>query len=355
MASWKAAYPDIHTGHYLFIRPLLEDVSGTIKPALLMLLGATGAVLLIVCANLATVIMARGEARSREMAIRGALGARKSRLVRLSLIESALLALLGGVLGVLVAQAGVRALLTIDPTSIPRSSEVTVDGRMLAFAAGLSFVSALLFGLLPALRGSSPELVSTLKESNSTVSGGAGRQWVRRGLVAVEVALSVVLVVGAGLMLRSFERLLSVQPGFDARGMLMASITLPGSPTAKRNVRRILRAADRRLRSAPGVRAASAGSGVPLWSDTGVWDLDIEGKPRPGRGETAWNAGITFVRDQFFETLGIQLLRGRFFDFTDRSGTMPVGVINETMAARFFPGVDPIGRRTASRAIATRG
>ncbi len=346
MASWKAAYPDIHTGHYLFIRPLLEDVSGTIKPALLMLLGATGAVLLIVCANLATVIMARGEARSREMAIRGALGARKSRLVRLSLIESALLALLGGVLGVLIAQAGVRALLTIDPTSIPRSSEVTVDGRMLAFAAGLSFVSALLFGLLPALRGSSPELVSTLKESNSTVSGGAGRQWVRRGLVAVEVALSVVLVVGAGLMLRSFERLLSVQPGFDARGMLMASITLPGvSYGEPERVEGFYEQLIARLRSVPGVRAASAGSGVPLWSDTGVWDFDIEGKPRPGRGETAWNAGITVVRDQFFETLGIKLVRGRFFDSTDRSGTMPVSRHQRKHGRAVFPGVDPIGRR----------
>ena len=231
-----------------------------------------------------------------------------------------------------------RALLTIDPTSIPRSSEVTVDGRMLAFAAGLSVVSALLFGLLPALRGSSPELVSTLKESNSTVSGGAGRQWVRRGLVAVEVALSVVLVVGAGLMLRSFERLLSVHPGFDARGMLMASITLPavsyGEPERVEGFYEQLIA---RLRSVPGVRAASAGSGVPLWSDTGVWDFDIEGKPRPGRGETAWNAGITVVRDQFFETLGIKLVRGRFFDSTDRSGTMPVSRHQRKHGRAVFP------------------
>ena len=345
MAAWKAAYPNIHTGHYLFIRPLLEDVAGSIKPALLMLLGATGAVLLIVCANLGTVIMARGEARSREMAIRGALGATRSRLVRLSLIESVLLAGLGGLLGVLIAQAGVRALLTIDPTSIPRSSEVTTDGRMLAFAAGLSALSALLFGFLPALRGSSPELQSTLKESSTTVSGG-GRQWARRALVAVEVALSVVLVVGAGLMLRSFERLLSVQPGFDGRGMLMASIALPdisyGEPERIESFYEQLIA---RLRSMPGVRAASAGSGVPLWSDTGVWDFAVEGKPQPARGEMAWNAGVTVVRDRFFETLGIKLIRGRFFASTDRAGSMPVTVINETMAARFFPGVDPIGRR----------
>ena len=346
MASWKATYPNIHTGHYLFIRPLLEDVAGTIKPALLMLLGATGAVLLIVCANLATVILARGEARSREMAIRGALGARRSRLVRLSLVESALLALLGGVLGIAIAQAGVRLLLTIDPTSIPRSSEVTPDSRMLAFAAGLSVVSALLFGLLPALRGSSPQLHTTLKDSNATVSGGAGRQWVRRGLVATEVAVSVVLVVGAGLMLRSFERLLSVQPGFDPRGMLMASITLPDASYGKPEpIEAFYGQLIERLRSVPGVRAASAGSGVPLWSDTGVWDFDIEGKPRPARGEMAWNAGITVVRDQFFETLGIRLVRGRFFASADRAGSMPVAVINETMATRFFPGVDPIGKR----------
>jgi putative ABC transport system permease protein len=303
-------------------------------------------VLLIVCANLATVIMARGEARSREMAIRGALGAGKNRLVRLSLIESALLAILGGLLGVLIAQAGVRALLTIDPTSIPRSSEVTTDSRMLAFAAGLSAVSALLFGLLPALRGSSPELVSALKESNTTVGGSGGRNWVRRTLVAVEVALSVVLVVGAGLMLRSFERLLSVDPGFDGGGMLMASVSLPAATYGEaERVEAFYGQLLTRMRAVPGVRAASAGSGVPLWSDTGVWDFVIEGQPKPGRGELAWNAGVTVVRDQFFETLGITLVRGRMFAATDTAGSMPVTIINETMARRFFPGVDPVGRR----------
>jgi putative ABC transport system permease protein len=345
MAAWKAAYPKVHTGHYLFVRPLLEDVAGSIRPALLMLLGATGAVLLIVCANLATVIMARGEARSREMSIRGALGARKGRLVRLSLIESALLAILGGLLGVLIAQAGVHALLAIDPSSIPRSSEVTADGRMLGFAAALSVVSAFLFGLLPALRGSSPELVSALKESNTTIGGG-GRNWARRTLVAIEVALSVVLVVGAGLMLRSFERLLSVNPGFDSRGMLMASVSLPAATYGE--AERVEAFYDQlltRMRAVPGVRAASAASGVPLWSDAGVWDFVIEGQRPPGRGEVAWNAGVTIVRDQFFETLGMSIVHGRLFAATDTAGSMPVAIINETMARRFFPGVDPVGRR----------
>jgi putative ABC transport system permease protein len=346
MSSWKAAYPDIHTGHYLFIRPLLEDVSGSIRPALLMLLCATGAVLLIVCANLATVIMARGEARSREMAIRGALGAGKSRLVRLSLIESGVLALLGGTLGVLLAQAGVRALLAIDPGSIPRASEVRLDARMLAVGAGLSVLSALLFGLLPALRGSRPVLQATLKEGSTAVSGGVGQQLARRTLVAIEVALTVVLVVGAGLTLRSFERLLSVDPGFESSNVLMAGIALPAADYKEpERIEAFFDALVRRVRALPGVRMASAASGVPLWNDSGVWDFEVQGRPRPARGDLAWNAGVGAVRNHFFETLGIRLVRGRFFTEMDDARSLPVAVINETMAARFFAGSDPIGQR----------
>src|SRR5262249_54985276 len=153
MDDWKRRYPDVHTGHYLFIRPLLEDVSGTIRPALLILLAATGFVLLIVCANVASIVLARGETRTREMAIRGALGAGRRRLVRLSLVESSGLASLGGALGLLVAWAGVRALVAVDPTSIPRAAEIGLDSRMIGFAAAASLSSALLFGLIPALRG----------------------------------------------------------------------------------------------------------------------------------------------------------------------------------------------------------
>jgi putative ABC transport system permease protein len=346
MAAWKAQYPDVHTGHYLFIRPLIDDVAGEVRPALIVLLAATGFVLLIVCANVASLMMARGEARAREMAIRGALGARRGRLVRLMLVESSVIALIGGSLALLLANAAVRFLLAIDPTTIPRSSEVTIDGRMLAFVALVSLSSAVLFGIVPAFRGAAPKLEGTLRETGRSTTAGTGRQLFRRTLVALEVALGVILVLGAGLMVRSFDRLLAVDPGFRPDRVLMANVSLPqGSYKEDSSVEAFYAQLMSRLRGTPGVRAASAASGVPLFSNAGVWDFEIERRPRPGAGQLAWNAGVTVARSGYFETLGIPLARGRFFTEQDDGRAMPVTVINETMARRFFAGEDPIGRR----------
>jgi putative ABC transport system permease protein len=346
MAGWQARYPDVHTGHYLFIRPLLEDVAGSVRPALVALLGATGFVLLIVCANVASLMMARGEARTREMAIRGALGAQRGRLIRLTLVESGIVAICGGLLGVVLAQLGVRYLVAIDASSIPRSSEVGIDGRMLAFAALVSLSSAMLFGLVPALRGASPVLQGTLRESSLSTTAGAGRQLLRRTLVALEVALGVILVLGAGLMLRSFDRLISVDPGFKSSGLLMANVSLPESSYKDPDrVESFYAQLIARLRATPGIRAASAASGVPLCCGAGVWDFEIEGRPRPRPGEVAFNAAAVVARPGYFETLQIPMARGRAFTEQDDVRSMAVAVINESMAARFFPGQDPIGHR----------
>ncbi len=346
MAAWKAQYPDIHTGHYLFIRPLIDDIAGSVRPALIALLAATGFVLLIVCANVASLLLARAEARTREMAIRGALGAGRGRLVRLALVESGILAVIGGALGVALAQVGVRALLHIDPTSIPRAEDVSVDARMLGFAAVLSLASALLFGLVPALRGAASHLQGALRDSSQSTTAGAGRQFVRKALVAIEVALGIVLVLGATLMLRSFDRLLSVEPGFETSGVLTANIALP--PVSYKEDARVdtfYASLLARLRAMPGVRSASAASGVPMWSDAGVWDFEVEGRPRPRPGETAWNAAVVVARDGYFDTLRIPLVRGRVFSEQDNARNMPVAIVNEAMAGRFFNGEDPIGRR----------
>ena len=354
MSDWKARYPDVHTGHYLFIRPLLEDVSGTIKPALLLLLAATGFVLLIVCANIASVVMARGEARVREMAIRGALGAERRRLVRLSLVESGILALAAGALGLGLGYAGVKGLIAIDPSSLPRSSEVGLDLRMVLFAGAASLLSAGLFGLMPALRGARAELQSTLRESSNAATAGSGRQLFRRGLVVAEVALSVILVIGAGLMLRSFDRLLSVDSGFNADGIVTAAISLPQKEYAEpAKVEAFYSALVERLRGAPGVTAASAGSTVPLWSDQGVWDFEIDGRPKPGAGQMAWNAAAVIVRPGYFETLGVPVVRGRSFTPQDDARASPVAVINQAMADTFFAGEDPIGRRIRIAGVTT--
>jgi putative ABC transport system permease protein len=355
MAAWKAQYPDIHTGHYLFIRPLIDDVAGSVRPALVALFAATAFVLLIVCANVASLLLARAEARTREMAIRGALGAGRARLVRLALIESGVFALIGGLLGVVLAAVGVRALLQIDPSTLPRATEVGVDARMLAFAAFLSLASALLFGLVPALRGASPALESTLRESNQSTTAGMGRQLARKGLVAIEVALGVVLVLGATLMLRSFDRLLAIEPGFQASGVLTANIALPAnSYKDDARVEAFYAGLMARIRSTPGVQAASAAGGVPLWSDAGVWDFEIEGRPRPRPGEMAWNAAAVVAREGYFETPQIPLARGRVFSGQDTVRSLPVAIITETLAARFFGGDDPIGRRIRVAGVSGR-
>ena len=346
MHEWKARFPQVHTGHYLFLRPMLEDVAGSIRPALLLLLGATSFVLLIVCANVASVMLARGESRTREMAIRGALGGGRGRLVRLSLVESAVLALIGGGLGVALAIVGVRALVSIDPTSIPRSAELGVDYRMLLFAAAVSMLCAMLVGVWPALRAAGTDLQHTLRDASRSISEGAGRHFFRRGLVTAEVALTVMLVLGAGLMLRSFERLVNVEPGFQPGGLVSAALALPQRAYPEpAQVDTFYSALLARLESSPAIRSASAGSTVPLWNDAGVWDFEIDGRPAPAAGQPAWNAKAVIVRPGYFETLGVPVIRGRSFTHQDDARGQPVVILNEALASKFFAGEDPLGKR----------
>ena len=352
MNSWKARLPDVHTGHYVFIRPLLEDVAGSVKPALILLLASTGFVLLIVCANIASVVMARGEVRGREMAIRGALGAERGRLIRLALVESALLASAGGALGLGLGYIGVRALLAVDPSSMPRSSDVVLDARIVIFAAVASLASAVFFGLMPALRGARPDLQTALRDSSGSATPGTRKLWFRAVLVAGEVCLTVLLVIGAGLMLRSFSRLIAVEPGFRPDGLITASLSPSEKeyPDAER-VEAFYGSLISRLRALPGVSAASAGTTIPMWNDQGFWDFEIDGRPRPGSGETAWNAAAVIVRPGYFETLGVPLVRGRSFTGSDDARSMAVAIINEAMAAKFFPGEDPLGRRIRIKGV----
>ena len=346
MQDWKARFPDIHTGHYLFINPLIDDVAGPVRPALLLLLTATGFVLLIVCANIATIVMARGEVRQREMAIRSALGAAGARLLRLSLVENAIIASIAGALGLALGYAGLRLLLTVDPATLPRAGEITLDVRILGFTAFATIVSAALFGLLPAFRSLGADLQQTLRHGAHSASAGVGRQWARTVLVAAEVALTVVLVIGAALMLRSLDRLLSVDLGFDPSGLVTASIAPPAAEYRDpQKLEAFYAALIERLRAAPGVVAASAGTTVPLFSSEGVWDFEIEGRPSPPAGARAWNASATVVRPGYFEALGVHAVRGRLFSEQDDARSATVGVINEAMARTFFATEDPIGRR----------
>jgi len=346
MATWRAADADQYTGHGIQIQPLFEDTVGGVRRALLLLLGATTILLLIVCANVASVVLARGESRIRELAIRDALGAGRWRLVRLALVESAILAVVGGGTGLALAWFGMPLLLALNAGSLPRATEVVIDGRVLVAAAVTSIVSAMGFGLMPALKGSAPDLRAALGAEGRTATVGAGRLWARRGLVTAEVALAFVLVVGAGLMLRSLGRLLDVDPGFQPESVLLASISLPASAYGDAaQVEQFYAELASRIGAAPGVRTVSASTAVPIHSSSGVWDFDIEGRSEPPPGQPAWNAAIVVARPGFLETIGARLLRGRTIESRDEATAPPVVVINETLATKFFAGEDPIGRR----------
>lgn len=350
MAAWKEQYPDIHTGHYLFLRPLLADVTGNVRPALLMLLAAAGFMLLIVCANVASVVLARGEARHREVAIRTALGAQRQRIVRLLLGESLTLSAFAGVLGVGLAWLGVAALLRLNAGSIPRAESVGLDAPVLVFAGAVTLVTAALFGAVPAFQATRVDVQSHLRDGGRGVTAGGRPLLFRRFLVVAEVALAFLLVLGASLMAKSFDRLLRVDPGFSSERVLVAAVALPesgygGPEQIGAFYRRLLE----RLGALPGVESASATSSLPLLSPPGVWDFEIEGAPAPRPGEMAWNATFSEVRPGFFATLGIELRRGRVFQLSDTADSQPVTVINEALARRFFPGEDPIGRRIRVR------
>jgi predicted permease len=346
MAQWKAQYPTVHTGHFLFLRPMLEDVVGPVSQILVLLLAATGVLLLIVCANVSNILLARGEGRVREMAIRAALGAERRRLVRLAAIESLMLATAGGALALAVAWAGIRALRALEGSGVPRVDAVSIDAGVLVFAAGVTMCSAIVFGLAPALRGSMARPGAAMRLDDRTSSADGARLRFRRALVAVEVGLTVVLVVSAALMLQSLRRVLTVDPGFDPRGVVLASVDLPSTayPDHER-VQQFYRGVIERLRSVPGVSGATAASLVPVLRGSGVWDFQIAGRPAPAAGAPAWNAAGAVIRDGYFDALGMPVREGRAITADDGLNQPPVAVVNESFARKFLAGERAIGQR----------
>jgi len=327
-----------------FAVPVAEEVGGGVRTALLTLLGAVALLLLITCANVANLMLTRADSQSREMTVRAALGAGRHRLLRMSLTESLTLALSGGALGLLLALAGVRLIAAGAATSIPRASELTLDGTVLGFTLALSLVTGLLFGAVPALRLSQTNLVTGLKE------GGRGGESVgkRRGramLVASEMALAVMLVIGAGLMVKSFRNLVNVDPGFDGGNALTVRLALPelAYPQTADLVRfyEELRSEVVRL---PGVQAAGFVRVLPLADDIGDAGMMIEGKT-PTHAQAGFSADWQVVTPGYFEAQGMRLIKGRFFDHTDTPDGLQVIAINQALADQFFPGEEPLGRR----------
>jgi putative ABC transport system permease protein len=342
-----ASYADA-TRYSLTATSLEESLVGPLRASLLVLLAAVGFVLLIACANVANLLLARATGREREIGIRKALGATRGRLVRQLLSESLLLALGGGVLGVVLAMGLMPALREFSPGTVPRMSEARVDGAVLLFSLFLCGATGILFGLMPSLQAAGKELLETLKEGGRGSSPGARRGKFRAVLVVAEIGMALVLMTGAGLLMESFARLMQVNPGLSPRGVMTFPLTLPAAryPGAQQQetfYRQVLE----RVRAIPEVRAAAATSYLPLSGNGRYVFFCPEGRACLGIGKDPVIA-MRQVSSGYFETMQTPLLRGRVFSETDIAGGQPVVIINETTAKRYWPGQDAVGKHLAN-------
>jgi predicted permease len=323
---------------------LREKVVGDVRPALLVLLGAVGLVLLIACANIANMLLARASARQKEVALRTALGASRGRTVRQLLTESVVLAAAGGAAGAALSAWSLRLLLALAPPSIPRLQDVHLDVRVLFATFAVSLATGVAFGLAPALQASIVRPQDALKEGGASgTSRERGR--LRLAFVAAEIAIALVLLVGAGLMLRSFLALRAIDPGFDPRGVVTMEVSVAGTRQAPPGRRAALyRQLVERLSAAPGVTAAGAINHIPIAGDIWGYPYAVEGRPRPGPGESPM-ATYRAVLPGYFAAMRIPILRGRDVAWSDDRGAPGVVVVNEYLAKRTWPGEDPIGKR----------
>jgi putative ABC transport system permease protein len=359
-ANLERQYPDSNAGNRVAIRPMLEVFVSDARGTLWVLFGAVAFVLLIACANIANLLLARAKARQKEMAIRAAMGAGRWRIARQLLTESLLLALIGGTLGLLVARWGLALILYVSPGAIPRWREIDLDWKVLAFTIGVSLLTGILFGLMPALQAGEVDVNETLKE---TGRGTSGRHWLRSSLVVVEVATTLVLLIGAGLMIRSFYRLQAVNPGFSYDHLTSFNITLPQKKYATEKQRSdfFKRLLDN-MRALPGVEATAAASGLPLGNNGWQTSFMVDGRPLPPRDQTPLLEACAVTPD-YFRAMNIPLLRGRYFNDQDNrsflagrdlskldegerlvAGANAI-VIDEEFARRYWPNEDAVGKR----------
>ena len=337
-------YPNSNDGWRIAIQPLHEEIVGRTRATLLLLLAAVVFVLLIASVNVANLILVRATARERELALRQALGARSGRLVRQMLTESLLLALLGGAAGLVLARLALAALLALAPTQLPRLQTIGIDGRILAFALGVSMLTGVLFGLAPALQSLKLNVNELLKDGGRTASGGVARRRLRDALVVAEVALALVLLIGAGLLLRSFSRLQQTDAGFNPGRVLTANLTLPAARYKEpKQVARLYQSLLERLTALQGVRTAGLSSDLPWTGYDENSGFDIEGKTsQPGQEPSG---RYHFVSADYFRSIETPLLAGRFFNSADSSEAPQVIIINQSLAQTYWPGETAVGKR----------
>ncbi len=341
----ERAYPEANAQCGVALRPIREVFVSDIRPAVLVLFGAVMFVLLIACANVANLFLMRSTGRAREIALRIAIGASRGRIVRQMLVESFLLASLGGALGLLMAYAGIHAISTLVPRDMLPGPEVSLNGAVLLFAAGVVALSTLMFGLAPALHSAKADLQTDLKEGSRTAGGSTHQNRWRDLLVIAEVSLALILLVGAGLMMKSLNRLLSVDPGFHPERVLTMKMSLNASQYGKRAaILNFWQQTLERVRSLPGVDAVALGTVVPLTDDHSRSDITLEGMPLPNPGSFP-HPDVHIVSSGYVRALGIPLLRGRIFTESDTEDGPRVALINSMVAGRFFANEDPVGRR----------
>lgn len=340
-------YPEFNTNWGVNVVPLRIQFTGEIRKPLLILLGSVGFVLLIACANVANLLLARAASRKKEIALRAGLGASRWRIARQLLTESVLLSALGGVFGLLLAWWGTRALIALSPAGLMDLRNVAVNLPVLGFTLGLTLLTGIIFGLVPALEAARFDLTESLKEGGKNIGGGARSQRLRNLLVVTQVALALVLLVGAGLLMKSFNRLQSVEPGFEPDNLLTMQINLPGRKydTDRKSIDFFKRAIEQ-LNAIPGVEGAGANSFLPFAGPHAGTNIEIEGQPKQPTGQD-FGTGVCVTDANYFQVMHIPLKRGRLFTEQEATEMRHVVVVNETFARQNLPGQDPIGKRIA--------
>jgi putative ABC transport system permease protein len=345
-ARLERQYPQTNGTWGVVLEPLRDRLVAGVKPALVLLERAVWAVLLIACANVANLLLARMSSRGRELAVRAALGAGRRRLLRQVVAESVVLFGTGGALGLLLAWLGTRALLAANPDAIPRAEAVGLDGRVLLYTLAVSLVCGVLVGLVPALPALGGSLHAPLKEGGRAVAGGRRGRWLRQGLVVGEVALALALLIASGLLLRSFARLQSVRPGFEPRGVMTAMLSLPDVkyPSEARAAQFFEQVLER-VSALPGVEHAATVYPLPLAAGQNFGlSFAVAGRPQPAPADVP-RADVVAISPDYFRAMEIPLLAGRAFTSQDRIGSQPVLIVNRTMARRLWPGESPLGKR----------
>ena len=346
-ARLQKEFPDMNGGLTFTSTPLRDLMVGDVERPLLMLLGAVGFVLIVACANVANLLLARGSARHGELAVRAALGAGRARLVRQLITEAVVLGLAGGALGLALAYWGTEALIAARPADLPRLDQIGLDGTVVLFTLGAALLTGLIFGMVPAVQATNDHLLRGLQESGRS-GGGRRAHRMRSGLVVAEMALAVILLTGSGLLIRSFVELTRVNPGFQPEGAMAVRVSFRGTLYQSGDpVRKRIGEIEERLRALPGVTAVAAGSVLPLGGLGALNDFAVEGAPPPPP-DVNQEIAVASATPDYFKAIGAPLRRGRLFTALDHAKAPPVAILNETAAQRWFPNQDPIGRRVVS-------